>query len=52
MQNRKTEGEMDIDKGAGNAKPLVSSGMHISFSQAWDFSADQSEAVVLNRQEK
>lgn len=52
MQNQKTEGEMDIDEGAGNAKPLVSSGMHISFSQAWYFSADQSETVVLNRQEK
>lgn len=52
VQNEKTEGEMDIDEGAGNAKPLVSSGMHISFSQAWYFSADQSETVVLNRQEK
>lgn len=52
VQNQTTEGEMDIDEGAGNAKPLVSSGTHISFSQAWYFSADQSETVVLNRQEK
>lgn len=52
MQNQETEWEMDIDEGAGNAKPLVSSGMHISFSQTWYFSADQSETVVLNKQEK
>jgi len=43
---------MDISEGEGNVKPLVSSGTHINFSQAWYFSVDQRKTVVLNRQEK